>query len=454
MTDRIQDLLPELVLGVTFPSMSAPSREKVETIILHDLAIGLVSSSDPPYVAAREIQNRLHPTREGPFTLIGSGRTVSQEEAVFLNAMLMSAKAQEDFCGALHLGPIIISASLAAAQGVGASGQDFLAAVAAGFEAALLLGEILGPHTGLRGFRGTPLYGQAGAALAVGKLLGLGPVELRSALAHALANSFGTAESLLAGTTEWYFQAGWAARKGLWAAHLAALDMRGSAGALSGRAGFLQALCGNEAPANVEIWEEERLLRVGMKRFAVNIFVMSPLEAALRIMDSDCFHRGEEVQKITVLINEKEAASPLVDMTGPFDSTAQGILSIPCCVGLTVLYGDFRRVLVDRANEAPALAMASKVAVLPAVELAPLTTRVTIKTDRASYQAEITDASALYYSDFEGERSLLAKDLKRLGSSESLLQTLSSSVLALEAGENSVEYLARMVGDFKGGRIA
>ena len=432
--DKLIDYLTEFVLSLDFESISEKSLDRVKTIILHDLSIGLCSLDDSPYQIASKIAGRFKSYHEGSFTLIGNGKTNSQEEAVFLNAMLMSTKAQEDFCGALHLGPIVISAALTAAEASNASGQEFLTAVAAGFETGLSMGDIFGVYTAKRGLRGTPLFGQVGATMAVGKLLGLTIDKLKSAFSHAVANVSGTAESLLAGTTEWHFHAGWAAKKALWAAHLAADGLKGSPNALYGRAGFVQAFGGPETILRGSVHTAERIPNVGLKRYPVNIFVMSPLEGALRIAKSIPKESRPEVKRVTIEVNENEATFALLNATGPFDLPAQGILSASYCVAVALLRGEFNRALVDElAKDSLTVETAKKVIIKPSRHLSPLTARITVEADRSEYREDIMDIDDLYYKNFDNEQARLQVDLQSINADSRVPEMLAPFIRELES---------------------
>jgi 2-methylcitrate dehydratase PrpD len=90
----------------------------------------------------------------------------------------------------LHPGVAVFPAALAAAELSKADGKSFLAAVVAGYEVTVRLGKALNPsaHYG-RGFHPTATCGTFGAAVAAGKLLGLGEAQL--------LHAFGIAGSLV-----------------------------------------------------------------------------------------------------------------------------------------------------------------------------------------------------------------------------------------------------------------
>src|SRR3989304_2135059 len=78
-----------------------------------------------------------------------------------------------DVLALFHFSPPVVSAALATAERVKASGRDFIAAVVAGCEMMARLSEAVNPALRDRGFHTTPSCGGFGAAVAAGRLLSL-----------------------------------------------------------------------------------------------------------------------------------------------------------------------------------------------------------------------------------------------------------------------------------------
>ena len=121
-------------------------------------------------------------------TIAGRGRIGSGPGAALANACAANALDVDDgFRGAKgHPGAVIIPAALAMAQAENASGADFLAAVAIGYEVGMRAGTIWHCHP-QRGpsYHGSGSWGSLGAAAACARLLKLGPQEVEHALAIA-----------------------------------------------------------------------------------------------------------------------------------------------------------------------------------------------------------------------------------------------------------------------------
>lgn len=121
-------------------------------------------------------------------TIAGRGRIGSAPGAALANACAANALDVDDgFRPAKgHPGAVVIPAALATAQAENASGADFLAAVAVGYEVGMRAGTIWHdhPHRG-PSYHGSGSWGSLGAAAACARLMGLGPREVEHALAIA-----------------------------------------------------------------------------------------------------------------------------------------------------------------------------------------------------------------------------------------------------------------------------
>jgi len=171
--------------------------------------------------------------------------------AAFLNSALAHSLDFDDThaAGTLHPGAPVIPAALAAAEMVGASGADLLAAIVAGYEVTCRVALALpaGEHYE-RGFHPTATCGVFGAAAAAGRVFGMNPAQIESALGIALSQSAGSLQFLANGAWTKRFQVGWASMAGLVAATLAREGFKGAAFALEGRHGFLRAYAPSPNP--------------------------------------------------------------------------------------------------------------------------------------------------------------------------------------------------------------
>jgi 2-methylcitrate dehydratase PrpD len=133
-------------------------------------------------------------TGEGDYVVLG-GRPMSAWAAAGVNAYQTTAFTMCDvYRPALcHITPEVMPAALVAAEMVGASGRDFLEALAIGFEVTTRVCLALDyPAFRARGWHSPGVAGPFGAAAAAGRLLGFDCKEMLGALGLAGAQAAGT----------------------------------------------------------------------------------------------------------------------------------------------------------------------------------------------------------------------------------------------------------------------
>lgn len=143
--------------------------------------------------------------------------------------------------GSVHPGATVVPALLAAAQLRRVSGAQLLTAVAVGYELVAQLARGVHPASRRRGFHNTAIVGPVAVAAAVGTLFGFDAATIEHAMGLAASSASGLFAFLQSGGDTKRLHAGHAAREGLLAALLAEEGMRGPAGVLECRDGFVQA---------------------------------------------------------------------------------------------------------------------------------------------------------------------------------------------------------------------
>ncbi len=204
---------------------------------------------------------------DGPCSVFGDDAGYAPPAAALINGTLAHSLDFDDThaAGSLHSSAPIVPAALAAAEMVGASGKDLIAACVAGYEVQIRLSLALGPSDHYdRGFHPTATCGVFGAAAAAGKLLGMDAAGIESAFGIALSQAAGSMQFLVDGAWTKRSHVGQAASNGLICAAMAAEGFRGPGQAFEGRAGFLAAYAPNAQPEKAvaglgEFWETLRL---------------------------------------------------------------------------------------------------------------------------------------------------------------------------------------------------
>lgn len=170
-------------------------------------------------------------------TILNHGGKIPAENAAFVNGVMARAL---DFCDAvepgLHIGSSVVPAALAAAELAGnCSGQNFLAALAAGTEVAARLNLTEAAYDG---FDPTGVCAVFAAAAAAAKILGLDPAQTWNALALAFNKSGGSFQSNIDGSLAVRVIQGWVAQSGVSCARFARAGITGPKRFLEGVYGY------------------------------------------------------------------------------------------------------------------------------------------------------------------------------------------------------------------------
>lgn len=220
-------------------------RDRAHLLILDWLGCAVGGNRDRVARIALQLAREMGP-EQGRSEWVGGQGGSSPMWAAFLNAVAGHVLEQDDLhpSSVAHLGTVVIPAALAAAQGIGASGEDLVCGVVAGYEVGARVGEFLGPsHYEI--FHTTGTAGALAAAAAVGRVLRLGPQPMAYALGNAGTEAAGLWQFMQDGADSKAMHAGNAAWQGVAAAFLARAGLRGSPRILEGSQGLGAALSRN-----------------------------------------------------------------------------------------------------------------------------------------------------------------------------------------------------------------
>ncbi|CAG9955316.1 unnamed protein product [Clonostachys rosea f. rosea IK726] len=184
---------------------------------------------------------------QGNSTILGTDLSVDAQTAAFINGIASHADDYDDTHrdNPIHPSGPVMSALLAVAEWKGSvNGEEFLAAFVAGVEAECKIGVAVFPEHYNVGWHSlltfsldiTSTVGTVGAAVAVGKILGLDVAQLQQAISIASAQVIGMHESF--GTETKPFHVGRAAQAGLMSAVLAKAGLTGSLEGLEAERGW------------------------------------------------------------------------------------------------------------------------------------------------------------------------------------------------------------------------
>ncbi|MEU6075762.1 MmgE/PrpD family protein [Micromonospora sp. NPDC047074] len=245
----------------------------------------------------------------GQARVIGLAEPVPAALAAFANGVLAHSLDYDDthLPSVLHPSASVVPAALAAAELVGASGQDTVAAIAVGLEVCVRLGMAGYDHAAgnsvffEHGQHATSICGALGGAVAAARLLGLDAAGILDALGVAASMAAGLIESNRNGGTVKRIHCGWAAHSAVSAAQLARHGITGPPTVLEGRFGFFQAfLRGEFDPAEITrgLGTEWTVPGIFFKPYPANHFTHAAIDAAMALRA-----RGlvvEEIETITL----------------------------------------------------------------------------------------------------------------------------------------------------------
>src|SRR5205085_4713116 len=164
--------------------------------------------------------------------------------AAFVNAEIIFAGGKWDtFRMLTHPSIAILPAALVAAETTGASGEEFLVAVAAAYEVMERMAAEFIPTVMSRGFHAGPVFGIFGAAVAAAKIQGLDEGQIHSAIAQCVNLASGNLEGIRSGGRS--LREGGAVRNALLAVALAKHGTPGGETTLEGEAGFYHSYAGS-----------------------------------------------------------------------------------------------------------------------------------------------------------------------------------------------------------------
>ncbi len=305
-------------------------------------------------------------------TVIGLDARLPAANAAFANAMLCHGLDFDDTHSdsVSHVSTVIAPAALAAAEEVGASGRDALAAILAGNEITCRIGMAAPGAFHARGFHPTAICGIFGGVAAVGRLAGLDADVTTSALGIAGSFAGGLFAYLAEGTPTKPMHPAWAAHGAHLAARLATHGAAGPGSVLEGKFGLYHAFLAAEdgeidiAGQLADLGSRWETPRIAYKPFPVCHFMHGSLGAAAQGAAGRTF-APDEIEDVLVTIPEAGVSlvlEPAPEKRAP-RSEYEGKFSLPYSVASLlvrghVAVGDF----TDEAIAEPAvLAVAAKV---------------------------------------------------------------------------------------------
>lgn len=180
--------------------------------------------------------------RPGTARIAVSERTVSALDAAFVNAAYGHGFEYDDAHreSASHPGSTVVSAAIALGEETGATMDDVMVALLAGYEVYTRIGALAAPDLLIRGFHPHAVLANFGAAAVAAKLLRLDAEQTWNALSIASSHASGTTEYTSGGGSVKRIHAGIGTLGGMRAALMAQHGITGPAAFLTGTKGFFR----------------------------------------------------------------------------------------------------------------------------------------------------------------------------------------------------------------------
>ncbi|MGE5541564.1 MAG: MmgE/PrpD family protein [Bacillota bacterium] len=337
--NTLSERLSEFACGLRLQDMSSEAVDKVKECLLDFLGVAVAGSDCP---AAGILERRLLPSRVGACSVIGCGCGGEPETAALINGTCGHYLELDDGhkSSISHPGTVVFPAALALSQVTNCPGARLIEAAVAGYDVVCRIGRALQPsHQAKRGFHTTGTCGAIGAAVAAGKVLGLDPARMTSAIGLACLQASGLLEVMNTGGMSKPFQAGKAAACGVLSALLASDGMEGPATALDGPKGFMNAMGDVWSTSDILDGIGERFLitETYFKFHAACGLVHSSIDALLDLRNAHGFGL-DEIEGIELRV--QTYAAEVVGVHSDPRSPQEMKFSLPMSAALGVVFGD------------------------------------------------------------------------------------------------------------------
>lgn len=244
--------LVRFVCDLSYPQLSEATLAGVSTLMRDQIALQVGSSRLPwskqilAFAEARALP--------GLSIIAGSRRTMSAIDAAFVNATYGHGFEYDDAHrqSASHPGSCVVSAAMAIGAEIGASMEEVIVAIVAGYEVYTRIGNLAAPDLLKRGFQPHAVLSVFGAAAVTAKLKKYDEERILNALSIALSHAAGAAEFTSTGGSVKRVHSGIGTRNGMLAAEMAAAGITGPRAFLTGNKAFYRTYIQRSAGENPE----------------------------------------------------------------------------------------------------------------------------------------------------------------------------------------------------------
>ncbi len=291
--------------AIQWAELPPTTRERTKDFLLDHIGVTLrgtvEASSEPATKFVRAMQ------AEGPSSVVGAGFHSAAAWAALANGTAAHAIEMDDVTSesSLHPAVAVIPAALAVAEQQKASTTDLLAAIVAGYEINLRVGNALNPASAYqRGFHPTGVAGGFGATMAAAHLLDLGADAMTDALGICGSMTSGSMEYLTDGAWTKRLNAGWAAHAGVVAAGLAQSGFNGPKTVFEGPLGILKGYTDAPKPDRLlaDLGKPYQIDTVSIKPYGCCRYIHGVIDCVMALRERHDIDPAE-VEKIRVSVS-------------------------------------------------------------------------------------------------------------------------------------------------------
>ena len=308
--------LAEFAATLRFADIPAHVLRRAEDLLLDLLASILAGSGGRPVRCINDFARAMGPD-DGPSENLVARRGTSPFFAATVNAASAHMVEQDDVHnGAVfHPGAVVIPPALALAQSSESTGETLLAAIVAGYEVGIRVGEFLG-RSHYKVFHTTGTAGTLASAAASGRVLGLDAAHMLHAFGSAGTQAAGLWEFLRDGADSKQLHTSKAAGNGLLAAWIARAGFTGAAHILEGPQGMAAGMSTDADPARLtdRLGSRWALLETSFKYHASCRHTHPAADALLAVVRAHHLKIGD-IASVTARVHQGaiDVLGPVVD---------------------------------------------------------------------------------------------------------------------------------------------
>jgi 2-methylcitrate dehydratase len=278
----LADRLAGYAHGLRYDDLDDATIERVKTHVIDTIGCGVAAWDERPVRICREIALSV----SGPATILGTDLRTTTELAAFVNgAAFRYLDFNDTYVGRFAVHPSdTIAACLAAAEAERASVRELITAIVIAYEVNCRLVDAFDIAT--RGWD-PPVVGLPAVALAVGRLMKLGPDRLTHAVSLAINDHIPLAQTRVGALSDWKgLAAAEAGRNAVFAAGLSRAGLTGPAPIFEGSSGFFHQVAG---PTTVDVETfgrrgvQFRIHRCSLKPYPAVIYTQTAVVGAIEI---------------------------------------------------------------------------------------------------------------------------------------------------------------------------